>query len=143
KRSRRRRRSGSASSPSPDPGYAAAALTRHRRSTEATLVWLFSTRARKACSDSSALPADRRTKLQPARLRAEFPRDLAKRALGICPLVLVLRDDNRGVLWSLVKDDPDGQFSVKCPVPELGRFYGIIIRMFWEAGRATSHAPLP
>ena len=32
------------------------------------------------------------------------------------------------------------QFSVKCTVPELSRFYGIIIRMYWEAG-ARHHTP--
>jgi len=32
------------------------------------------------------------------------------------------------------------QFSVKCTVPELSRFYGIIIRMYWEAG-ARHHGP--
>ena len=30
--------------------------------------------------------------------------------------------------------DSAGEFSVKCIVPELSRFYGIIIRMYWEAG---------
>ena len=36
--------------------------------------------------------------------------------------------------------DSAGQFSVKCIVPELSRFYGIIIRMYWEVG-ARHHTP--
>jgi uncharacterized protein DUF4160 len=33
-----------------------------------------------------------------------------------------------------ILDDPMGEFSVKWLVPELCRFFGIIIRMYWEAG---------
>jgi hypothetical protein len=37
-------------------------------------------------------------------------------------------------------DDSDRQFSVKWRVPELSRFFGIIIRMYWEAG-VRHHTP--
>jgi hypothetical protein len=33
-----------------------------------------------------------------------------------------------------------GEFSVKWLVPELSRFFGIIIRMYWEAGE-RHHTP--
>jgi len=50
-----------------------------------------------------------------------------------------LLDDNRDELWALA-DDSEAQFSVKCSVPELSRFYGIIIRMYLEVG-ARHHMP--